>query len=172
MNWGSLQDGGGKLGRPTASKEGLRAVHRLYRAERSFGRVCVHQACNPDLFFSISRKAKNRSSADRSTNSGSGSRNHGIEKILFASLASPEVFQYLRATGAVNDFWFGTVATESYGANRAWRSIFNLRVRDQKIEKLKCLRSAKSFPVNIMDAYVLGAVPPYNQLLGGKLLLV
>jgi Domain of unknown function (DUF4338) len=45
--------------------------------------------------------------------------------------------------------------------------VFNLSVRDKKIgwtgkDRVKRL-------VNVMDAYVLGAVPPYNMLLGGKL---
>ena len=45
--------------------------------------------------------------------------------------------------------------------------VFNLSVRDDLIgwdHRAKMLRL-----VNIMDAYVLGAVPPYNGLLGGKL---
>jgi hypothetical protein len=46
-------------------------------------------------------------------------------------------------------------------------TVFNLHVRDSLIDwnvndRGKCL-------VNIMDAYVLGALPPYNMLLGGKL---
>lgn len=46
-------------------------------------------------------------------------------------------------------------------------AVFNLRVRDQKIGWSHIDRSDRL--VNIMDAYVLGAVPPYNRLLGGKL---
>lgn len=45
--------------------------------------------------------------------------------------------------------------------------VFNLAARDRLIGWSSKDRSARL--VNIMDAYVLGAVPPYNQLLGGKL---
>ena len=45
--------------------------------------------------------------------------------------------------------------------------VFNLAVRDNLIGWDVHDRSARL--VNIMDAYVLGAVPPYNSLLGGKL---
>lgn len=46
--------------------------------------------------------------------------------------------------------------------------VFNLGVRDKLIGWDVTRRGIAL--VNVMDAYVLGAVPPYNQLLGGKLL--
>ncbi|QJI37906.1 Druantia anti-phage system protein DruA [Pseudomonas sp. ADAK13] len=45
--------------------------------------------------------------------------------------------------------------------------VFNLGVRDKFIGWNSHDRGARL--VNIMDAYVLGAIPPYNSLLGGKL---
>jgi hypothetical protein len=45
--------------------------------------------------------------------------------------------------------------------------VFNLSVRDHLIEWT--LKQRTNRLVNIMDAYVLGAIPPYNMLLGGKL---
>ena len=45
--------------------------------------------------------------------------------------------------------------------------VFNLSVRDKLIKWDVQARSDRL--VNIMDAYVLGALPPYNALLGGKL---
>lgn len=45
--------------------------------------------------------------------------------------------------------------------------VFNLLVRDALIGWDVAQRGERL--VNVMDAYVLGAVPPYNQLLGGKL---
>jgi hypothetical protein len=45
--------------------------------------------------------------------------------------------------------------------------VFNLSVRDNLIEWDVKARGERL--VNIMDAYVLGALPPYNSLLGGKL---
>ncbi len=45
--------------------------------------------------------------------------------------------------------------------------VFNLGVRDKLIGWNAKDRSSRL--VNIMDAYVLGAIPPYNMLLGGKL---
>jgi len=46
--------------------------------------------------------------------------------------------------------------------------VFNLAVRDAWIGWDSDQRKEKL--VNIMDAYVLGAIPPYNSLLGGKLI--
>jgi hypothetical protein len=45
--------------------------------------------------------------------------------------------------------------------------VFNLRARDQLVGWSATERS-KSL-VNILDAYVMGAIPPYNQILAGKL---
>jgi len=45
--------------------------------------------------------------------------------------------------------------------------VFNLKVRDELIGWSADDRRQRL--VNVMDAYVLGAVPPYNRLLGGKL---
>lgn len=45
--------------------------------------------------------------------------------------------------------------------------VFNLRMRDQLIGWT--LEARRDRLVNILDAYVLGALPPYNMLLGGKL---
>jgi hypothetical protein len=45
--------------------------------------------------------------------------------------------------------------------------VFNLSVRDKLIEW--DVQARRDRLVNIMDAYVLGALPPYNALLGGKL---
>ena len=45
--------------------------------------------------------------------------------------------------------------------------VFNLSVRDRLIDWNAQARGERL--VNIMDAYVLGALPPYNALLGGKL---
>ena len=46
--------------------------------------------------------------------------------------------------------------------------VFNLRVRDELIGWDSKQRGQSL--VNVLDAYVLGALPPYNQLLAGKLL--
>jgi len=46
--------------------------------------------------------------------------------------------------------------------------VFNLRVRDNYIGWSSSDRSERL--VNVMDAYILGSVPPYNLLLGGKLI--
>ena len=45
--------------------------------------------------------------------------------------------------------------------------VFNLRVRDEWIDWNQADRRDRL--VNLMDAYVVGAVPPYADLLGGKL---
>ncbi len=46
--------------------------------------------------------------------------------------------------------------------------VFNLAARDKSIGWSSAERGEKL--VNVMDAYVLGAVPPYSHLLGGKMI--
>ena len=46
--------------------------------------------------------------------------------------------------------------------------VFNLKVRDEWIGWTVTQRKHRLS--SVMDAYILGAVPPYNQLLGGKLI--
>lgn len=45
--------------------------------------------------------------------------------------------------------------------------VFNLKVRDEAIGWT--VRDREARLVSVMDAYVVGAIPPYSQLLGGKL---
>jgi hypothetical protein len=45
--------------------------------------------------------------------------------------------------------------------------VFNMKVRDEAIGW--SVRDREERLVNVLDAYVLGAVPPYSHLLGGKL---
>src|SRR5690349_21675264 len=45
--------------------------------------------------------------------------------------------------------------------------VYNLRVRDEEIGWGVEQRSARLY--NVLDAFVLGAMPPYRELLGGKL---
>ena len=47
-------------------------------------------------------------------------------------------------------------------------AVFNLKVRDDLIQWNSEQR--KRTMVNVMDAFILGAIPPYSNLLGGKLL--
>ena len=46
--------------------------------------------------------------------------------------------------------------------------VFNMKVRDDAIGWT--VRDREQRLVNVLDAYVLGAVPPYNMLLGGKVI--
>lgn len=45
--------------------------------------------------------------------------------------------------------------------------VFNLKVRDDTVGWTGKQRAKQL--INVLDAYVVGAVPPYNQILGGKL---
>jgi len=47
-------------------------------------------------------------------------------------------------------------------------AVYNLKVRDTHIGWDE--KSKKDRLVNVMDAYILGAIPPYSNLLGGKLI--
>jgi hypothetical protein len=64
--------------------------------------------------------------------------------------------------------WSGTNTTgKLIGIIAIGDPVFNLSVRDTLIDWDAQARRDRL--VNIMDAYVLGALPPYNALLGGKM---
>ena len=72
-------------------------------------------------------------------------------------------------SAAGSDIWCGTTVTTSWlGLIAIGDPVFNLAVRDNLIGWSAKDRSARL--VNVMDAYVLGALPPYSLLLAGKMI--
>ncbi len=163
---GFVEDGGGKLRPPDSSKEGLRAVHRLYRAERLSEESAFIKGAIPDLlqYFAEGKEIVPARIAPRIQAVESGTMESNLFRLASLTWSVPVSQGYGRRMRFL--VWDGSNG-KLMGLIALGDPVFNLRVRDQKIGWNVSDRESRL--VNIMDAYVLGAVPPYNQLLGGKL---
>jgi hypothetical protein len=155
----------GRLIPPSNSKEAIRTLHSPQRAERlraatsflegKLGRILPHFANGSEI-----DPAKIRL----------------VLKRVRSRTAEADIFRLATLTWSVPvSVGFGRrmrylVWDEGHnrlvGVLALGDPVFNLAVRDKAIGWTGTDRAARL--VNIMDAYVLGAVPPYNLLLGGK----
>jgi len=163
---GFLKDADGCLSPPEATKEAVRRVHhsqreKKLRLERSF--VDEHWLELRKYFASGKDVVPSRIAPE-------------LELIEAATWQS-DLFRLASLTWSVpvsqgygrrmrflvwdrsNDKLLGLIALGD--------PVFNLRVRDENIGW--DVRDREQRLVNVLDAYVLGALPPYNMLLGGKL---
>lgn len=164
---GFLQLENGMLRPPTDEKEIIRGMHRLYRDEVLRSEKAFLDEYARELIHNF---------AD-----GAEVHPHQVSprlELVEADTFAARLFRFASLTWSVpvsrgygrrmrflvwddnNDKLIGLIALGD--------PVFNLRVRDQLIGW--GVRQREERLANVMDAYVLGAVPPYNQLLGGKLL--
>lgn len=155
----------GVLYLPADSKEAIRAAHQMQRTERSakqsdflksrFPRLSEHFATGDEIH---PERVKPRLERVRS---GTWQADlFKLASLTWSVPVSPGFGRRLRylVWDDDNQRLMGILAVGD--------PVFNLRSRDDYIGWTGEQR--RSQLVHIMDAYVLGAVPPYNQLLGGK----
>ncbi|MGY0633670.1 Druantia anti-phage system protein DruA [Luteimonas sp. A478] len=162
---GFKHDDNGVLYLPVDSKEAIRAAHQLQRSERSskqadflkakFSRLSEHFATGNEVH---PERVKPRLERVRS-----GTWQADLFKLASLTWSVPVSPGFGRRIRYLiwdddNQRLMGILAIGD--------PVFNLRSRDGYIGWTGEQR--RSQLVHIMDAYVLGAVPPYNQLLGGK----
>jgi len=163
---GFMESDDGRLQPPDSSKDGLRAMHRLHRAERLSAEECFLRDAAPRLLHNFA---------------------NGKEVVPTKILPRLQVVQ---ANSVESDLFrlasltWSVPVSQGYGRRMrflVWDDsngklmglialgdpVFNLRARDQLIGWSAAQREQRL--VNLMDAYVLGALPPYGDLLGGKL---
>lgn len=150
---------------PTDSKDGIRAFHAVQRlhklnaaaafVEESAPRLLKHFASGEDI--DPTRVRPRIELVDRE------SENADVFKMASLTWSVPVSQGYGRRMRFV-------VWDESnwkiMGIIGLADPVFNLGVRDEDIGWNAGMRAKRL--VNVMDAHVLGAVPPYNTLLGGK----
>lgn len=163
---GFRRDKSGQWCPPAATKDAIRAMHRLQRLERlqNADRFLMSRAHKLLDFFASGCDVNPRKISPR------------IQQI-YADTKESELFRLATLTWSVP-------VSQGYGRRMrflVWDDsngkilgifalgdpVFNLRVRDDIIGWNSRQRADRL--VHTMDAYVLGAMPPYNQLLAGKL---
>jgi hypothetical protein len=164
---GFIEDEDGRLTPPNSSKEGLRAVHRLHRAERLSDEATFIKTAAPKLlqYFAEGKELVPSHISPRIQAVESGTMESDLFRLASLTWSVPVSQGYGRRMrflvwDSSNGKLMGLIALGD--------PVFNLRVRDERIGWNVAGREKRL--VNVMDAYVLGALPPYSQLLGGKLI--
>lgn len=164
---GFVQTADGGLCPPNESKTALRAMHRLQREER----LLSEQQFVADAWLRLQHHFADGSDVTPSLISPR-------LELIEANSWQSDLFRLASLTWSVP-------VSQGYGRRMrflVWDDsngkliglialgdpVFNMRVRDQAIGW--DVRDREKRLVNVLDAYVLGAVPPYNMLLCGKLI--
>jgi uncharacterized protein DUF4338 len=163
---GFVEDGGGKLRPPDSTKDALRQVHRLHRAERLAEEAAFIKRATPNLlqYFAEGKDIVPAQIVPRIQPVESGTMESDLFRFASLTWSVPVSQGYGRRMRFL--VWDGSNG-KLMGLIALGDPVFNLRVRDERIGWTVPDREERL--VNVMDAYVLGALPPYNQLLAGKL---
>lgn len=163
---GFTKDENGTLILPADSKDAIRAAHQLQRTERSSKQAQFLKAKFPKLskYFATGAEVVPTAVKPRLERIRSGTWQADLFKLASLTWSvpvSPGFGRRLRylVWDVGNERLMGILAIGD--------PVFNLRSRDEYVGWTGTQRVAQL--VHVMDAYVLGAVPPYNQLLGGKI---
>jgi hypothetical protein len=163
---GFTKDASGHLVPPISSKESIRALHRVQRRER----LRIQREFIKDhikglrRYFASGVEIEPTSIKPRLELIESGTWQSDLFRLATLSWSVPVSAGFGRRLRYLvwdeqNGKLIGVIALGD--------PVFNLKARDDLIGWNAKDRARRL--VGIMDAYVLGALPPYNQLLGGKL---
>lgn len=155
----------GDLYLPDSGKEAIRAAHQLQRAERStkqkdFLKAKFHKLAP---YFAIGAEidpARVRPSLERVFSGTLEADLFKLASLTWSVPVSPGFGRRLRYL-----VW-DDGHNRLMGILAIGDPVFSLRTRDEYIGWTGEQRGTQL--IHTMDAYVLGAIPPYNQLLGGK----
>lgn len=163
---GFVKAGDGALRPPSTSKESIRALHleqrkAILRGQREFVRAALPKL---KAHFANGNEVDPEKVSPRIELVSSGTWQSDLFRLASLSWSVPVSAGFGRRLRYLvwddhNDKLIGIMALGD--------PVFNLRVRDELIGWNAKDRNKRL--VNILDAYVLGSVPPYNFLLGGKL---
>jgi hypothetical protein len=165
-NLGFTRDKNGNLSLPDNSKETIRELHSPQReeilsAQSEFIRLKFHKLSN---YFASGKDVNLAKISARLERVESETWQGDLFRLASLTWAVPVSSGFgRRLRFLVWDDYNGKLI----GIIAIGDPVFNLAVRDQFIGWTGEDRGNRL--VNIMDAYVLGALPPYNLLLGGKL---
>ena len=163
---GFTKDSSGHLVPPAASKESVRILHRIQRRERIRAQKYFIKERWKTLcqYFAAGTDIDPTRVSPRLELIASGTWQSDLFRLATLSWSVPVSAGFGRRLRYL--VWDNHNA-KLMGVVALGDPVFNLKARDDLIgwdvkDRAKRL-------VNLMDAYVLGAVPPYGQLLGGKL---
>lgn len=163
---GFSKDASGHLVPPVSSKESIRALHRIQRRERlrvqrefikdHLKSLRQHFACGAEI--EPTRVTPRLELVEAGTWQSNLFRLATLSWSVPVSAGFGRRLRYL-VWDSQNEKLIGVIALGD--------PVFNLKARDDLIGWNAKDRARRL--VGIMDAYVLGALPPYSHLLGGKL---
>ncbi len=163
---GFSKDASGHLVAPSSSKESIRVLHRIQRRDRVLGQAEFIK----DHFKDIRQYFANGTDVDpcrvtpRLELIDADTWQSNLFRLATLSWSVPVSSGYGRR---LRYLVWDTQNSKLMGVIALGDPVFNLKTRDDLIGWN--VRDREKRLVNLMDAYVLGALPPYNQLLGGKL---
>lgn len=162
---GFKRDEHGVLYLPVDSKDAIRAAHQLQRTERSAKQKDFLKAKFPKLsqYFATGAEIVPTTIRPRLERVISGSWQADLFKLASLTWSVPVSPGFGRR---LRYLVWDDGHERLMGILAIGDPVFNLRARDEYIGWTGEQRGTQL--VHTMDAYVLGAVPPYNQLLGGK----
>lgn len=162
---GFERDESGVLYLPADSKDAIRAAHQLQRTERSTKQKDFLRTKFAKLsqYFATGAEIDPTAVKPRLERVSSGSWQADLFKLASLTWSVPVSPGFGRR---LRYLVWDDGHERLMGILAIGDPVFNLRSRDDYIGWTGKQRLSQL--VHILDAYVLGAVPPYNQLLGGK----
>jgi Domain of unknown function (DUF4338) len=164
---GFIRDGQGGLRAPDANKDSLRALHRMQRQEKlqSHTEFILSAWVSLGHLFADGKEINPSKLVPRIERVFSNTWQSDLFRLATLTWSVPVSAGYgRRLRFLVWDEYNGKLI----GIFALGDPVFNLRARDEHIGWDS--EDRKERLVNMLDAYVLGAVQPYSMLLGGKLL--
>ena len=163
---GFVNAGGGSLKPPSTSKETIRTLHQeqrkaILRDQRTFVRDALPRLSK---YFANGDEIDPAKILPRIELIATGTWQSELFRLASLSWSVPVSAGFGRR---LRYLVWDQYNNKLIGIMALGDPVFNLRARDQRIGWNVKDRGKRL--VNILDAYVLGAVPPYNYLLGGKL---
>lgn len=163
---GFTRDEAGHLQPPELTKECFRRMHQAQRAEKLTESRQLVEGCWPKLrqHFADGTEVDPTKVAARLEIVASDTWQSDLFRLACLTWSVPVSQGYGRRMRYL--VWDDSNG-KLIGLMALGDPVFNLKVRDDWIGWT--VEQRRQRLVNVMDAYVLGAVPPYNMLLGGKL---
>ena len=151
---------------PNGNKESIRQCHLAQRREKqkSAEKFITEKLPKVNAYFASGNEVIPEKISPRLEIISSGTIESDIFRVATLTWSIPVSAGYGRRMRFL--IWDDNIG-KVIGIMAIGDPVFNLNVRDEEIGWNVSER--KKYLVNIMDAYVLGALPPYNMILGGKL---
>ena len=166
LKLGFKRNANGGFYSPNGNKESIRQCHLAQRGERqkSAERFTTEKLPKVISYFASGNEVIPEKISPRLEIISSGTIESDIFRVATLTWSIPVSAGYGRRMRFL--LWDDNIG-KVIGIMALGDPVFNLNVRDEEIGWNVSER--KEYLVNVMDAYVLGALPPYNMILGGKL---